>query len=418
MNLRVITKKFRQEVLVDAKGELNRKPVVVYRFARLCAKASVGLFLSIFLGPISLVCPIEIWLMKLGPDKVSHFIDGIEMHLRRSQLENNKRAIKIVIWPQKFPNETLATLYRRVVYIVGPKQKLLAKVLPFLIWRVKTFRHEVNKSDASVQSRLEFGGVSISFSENEEIQGRQLLGDLFGEDSTNFILVGYASENYRIQVDRINHSPQNLSATMPSPLRLAPAIEKLSRDGIKSIRQGLLLTDVPELSSAGLVAPNFERFKNGFPDVWLAANCRFLISMCTGNWWFGVPFNKPAVVVDSYVVSNLKCRKDSLLIFQMPWNLKENKYESFAWMLANPRWLFSSERLEIEYAVVENSSEQIIDVVDEQLARLNGTWVETDEDVELQERFQRLVWDEDADFACLPRVGAKFLREHQHLLPN
>ena len=110
--------------------------------------------------------------------------------------------------------------------------------------------------------------------------------------------------------------------------------------------------------------------------------------------------------------------KSNLVIFQLPWNLKEKRYESFVWMSANPRWCYSSEKLGVEYTNIKNSPEQIMDVVDEQLARLNGTWVETVEDGELQQRFQRFVWGKDADSAYLPRVGAKFLREHQHLLPD
>jgi hypothetical protein len=49
--------------------------------------------------------------------------------------------------------------------------------------------------------------------------------------------------------------------------------------------------------------------------------------------------------------------------------------------------------------------------------RLNGTWIETDEDIELQYKFKRLR-------DVLPknrvqenvRIGADFLRRYQHLL--
>ena len=418
MNLHTVNKKFRQEVLVDSKGEYNSTTVIIYRFIVLCARASAGLFLSIFLGPISLVRPIEIWLMKLGPDKVSHFIDGIEMHLRRSQIENREQAIKIVVWPQKFPNEALATLYKRIVYIVGPKQKFIAKVLPFVIWRVKVFDHDVCKTSSFFLKRGNLGGVSVSFSKDEIRKGNEMVSDIFGNEKKSFILFGYTSAKYRKLVDQRHHPKDDLISAIPNPLNFVKVIERLDGEGIGVVRQGSHLDETKELSRAGLAVPNYENFASGFPDVWLAANCKFLVSACTGSWWFGIPFNKPAVITDVYTPNGIGGLKDNLWIFQLPWNLKEKRYESFVWMSANPRWCYSSEKLGVEYTNIKNSPEQIMDVVDEQLARLNGTWVETVEDGELQQRFQRFVWGKDADSAYLPRVGAKFLREHQHLLPD
>ena len=378
----------------------------------------LGFAASVILFPLSLFKSIEFWLMSLGPDKASHFIDGIEMHLRRSQFDNDEKAIKIVVWPQKFPNEALATLYKRIVYIVGPKQKFIAKVLPFVIWRVKVFDHDVCKTSSFFLKRGNLGGVSVSFSKDEIRKGNELVRDIFGDENKSFIMFGYASPKYRALVDRRYHPKDDLATFLPDPLNFLKMIEKLNEDGIGVVRQGLHLDETKELSRAGLVVPNYKNFASGFPDVWLAANCKFLLSAITGSWWFGLPFNKPAVITDAYSPDNLCGLKSNLFIHQIPWNLKEEKYENFAWMRANPRWCFSSEKLGSEYTNINNSPEQIIDVVDEQLARLNGTWVETDEDVELQERFQRFVWGKDADPAYLPRVGAKFLKEHQHLLPD
>ena len=416
MSIRQVKKKFRQEVLVDAKGELNRKPVVVYRFARLCAKASVGLFLSIFLGPISLVRPIEIWLMKLGPDKASHFINGIEAHLRRSQFEN-KKSIKIVVWPQKFPNEALAQLYRRVVYIVGPKQKLFASVMPFVIWKAKVYKNDVNRVDSEFLKRMSLGSPSINFSKKEIRLEESLMSDLCGGINKEFVVLGYTSSEYRTAVDKEFHPLDDLTSAISDPALFCGAIKMLSDRGIGVVRMGHMLSENYELERAGLIVPDYSKYPSGFVEVWLAAKCKFLIADAAGSYWFGKVFNKPILFVNSHG-PKLQLSARDLYLIQIPWNLKEKGYESFAWMRANPRWCYDSEKLGFKYTSINNSPEQIIDVVDEQIARLDGTWVETDEDEELQKRFQRFVWGKDADPAYLPRVGAKFLREHQHLLPD
>ena len=415
MNLRTVKKKFRQEVLVDSKSEYNSATVIVCRFVVLCAKASAGLFLSIFLGPISLIRPIEIWLMKLGPDKASHFIEGIESHLRRSQFEGSHKTIRIVLWPQKFPNESLAKLYRNHCYFVGPRQRFLAKIFPFILWRVVVKPHSVNSKSLEVAKTRCLGKPSVAFSGQDLMMGSELKTSLFRGLSREFVLLGFASQSYRRLIDHKFHPKDDLFSQIPNPSNYLKAVEKLQLDSIDVVRQGLNLENNYDLLEAGLIVPDTTKYPNGFVDVWLASNCKFLVSACSGNHWFGLPFNKPVVITDSYlpVVTPLNT---AIVLFQLPWNIVEERFEDFCWMLKNPRWCFDKEKLGSIYKIVHNSPEQIVDVVDEQLQRLNGKWLETDEDMELQQRFRRLVWGNDSDSFTLPKVGAKFLREHKNLL--
>jgi len=417
MNLGVAKKKFRQEVLVDSKGEYNSTTVIICKFVVLCAKVATGLFLSVFLGPISLIYPIEIWLMKLGPDKASHFINGIEAHLRRSQLEK-KKSIKIVVWPQKFPNEALAQLYRRVVHIVGPKQKLFAKVLPFVIWKRKVYKHSVNTADPRILEMMDKGATTIDFDEAQIAAGQKLETTVFGESGSTFVLFSYTSSKYRAEVDKKYHKSDNLVEKLPKPEAFESVISKLTLSGVRVVRQGLFLEDNPVLTSAGLIVPNSQDYMPGFLDVWLASRCKFLLTAHTGAYFFAEAFNKPWVMTDAHTFAYPTWSSRGTLIFCLCWNEEEQKIASFQWMKDNPRWCYDSVRVGKLWKVVHNTPEQITDVVTEKLARINGEWVDSVEDQELQKRFQRFVFGEVKDFTFLPRAGTKFLREHQHLLPD
>jgi putative glycosyltransferase (TIGR04372 family) len=68
--------------------------------------------------------------------------------------------------------------------------------------------------------------------------------------------------------------------------------------------------------------------------------------------------------------------------------------------------------------IVKNSPEEIVEVTTEMLLRLSGKWLETDEDRELQSRYRELVDSFQYHQRAPARMGAKFLREHQHLLPQ
>jgi len=52
------------------------------------------------------------------------------------------------------------------------------------------------------------------------------------------------------------------------------------------------------------------------------------------------------------------------------------------------------------------------------LMRINGQWTDTAEDIELQDRFRHVQLGFGPADRTPARIGAKFLREHQHLLPD
>ena len=73
--------------------------------------------------------------------------------------------------------------------------------------------------------------------------------------------------------------------------------------------------------------------------------------------------------------------------------------------------------IEGDIEIVKNTAEEISEVALEMYQRLNGTWIETDEDIELQNRFKKLrdavpKWQVQEGV----RIGADFLRRYQHLL--
>ena len=78
MNLRVIKKKFRQEVILDVNGRRNSNFTIARKFLALCLKALGGLVLTLVLAPISLFRPIEIWQMNTRLRKISFFVEDLE----------------------------------------------------------------------------------------------------------------------------------------------------------------------------------------------------------------------------------------------------------------------------------------------------------------------------------------------------
>lgn len=92
--------------------------------------------------------------------------------------------------------------------------------------------------------------------------------------------------------------------------------------------------------------------------------------------------------------------------------------KTFEWIFAQgDSWGHKRSLIEGDIEIVKNSAEEITEVVLEMDQRLNGTWIETDEDIELQRRFRQLrdVVPKNRVQEGV-RIGADFLRRYQHLL--
>ena len=72
------------------------------------------------------------------------------------------------------------------------------------------------------------------------------------------------------------------------------------------------------------------------------------------------------------------------------------------------------EKMGIE--TIQNTPEEICDVVDEMEKRLDGSWQDNAEDDEFQRRFWSHFESSDLHGVIRSRIGAKFLRDNRELL--
>jgi putative glycosyltransferase (TIGR04372 family) len=193
-------------------------------------------------------------------------------------------------------------------------------------------------------------------------------------------------------------------------------IKSLNDAGLDVLRMGQLVD--------GAISPNISKMidyastsRSEFGDVWLLANCKFVIAGGTGIHHLPAAFNLPVVISDAYSVVGSSYGRLDLVVYQLAWSRSEKRLMPFSWMFAEKSWAQIKSLIEFDIEIIKNTAEEINEVVLEMNQRLDGTWIESDEDIELQYRFKRLR-------DVLPknrvqegvRIGADFLRRYQHLL--
>ena len=157
--------------------------------------------------------------------------------------------------------------------------------------------------------------------------------------------------------------------------------------------------------------------RSDWMDVFLWARCRFFIGTTSGPAWVSPTFGVPCVATNWHPLIR-RWFGQGLFIPKLLWSEREERYLSFAEALTSSVGVAES----LDYLasrgirLVDNTPEEINDVVVEMLDRLEGKLKYSEEDEQLQERFDRM-WIRNTHRANgRGRIGRAFLRKWVHLL--
>lgn len=158
--------------------------------------------------------------------------------------------------------------------------------------------------------------------------------------------------------------------------------------------------------------------RSDWMDVFLCASCRFLIGTDSGLTYVPSCFGVPLVMTNNAPMGIRMYSQQDIYIPKMYWCVKEERYLNFAQAMAPPLGLaFSNEGfVALDIKLVDNTPEEINDLVGEMLERVDATIDYGDEDERLQSRFNKLA----EAFKCygISRIGRDFLKKYAWLLPN
>ena len=423
MNRRVIKKKFYQEVIYDVHGVRNSKPRIVLRFSSLCLKAFGGALLTLVLAPLSLIRPIEIWYLRSRRAKISLMIEDLEWGLRNLQARRLQgKVFVIAIYKLPFPNDQLAKMYQRVLLLLGKRQIVLGNFLKFVLPIGRITKKNPIERFESMFKNWNDASPSLNFTNKEIKRGLELEEKLFGGETPPFVCFAMPSKKYKLAVDvpatkYHGELTDDSFTSIPDFNSYVSVINELTSSGIAVLRMGVLEEERLPADLGPLAIDYAFDFRSEFGDLWLYSKCIFsLAGGGAGSHWFGALFNRPTVQTDSYAIRSTVDDRD-LFIPQRGWLVDEGRYLTFS-EIGSSEFSRDPELLKSRIKIVKNSPEEIVEVTTEMLLRLSGNWLETDEDRDLQARHRRIVNSFQYQQRYPARMGAKFLREHQHLLPQ
>ena len=201
------------------------------------------------------------------------------------------------------------------------------------------------------------------------------------------------------------------------------ATEELAERGYFVIRMGAKVKAAMKTAHPRIIDYATNGMRSEFMDIYLGAKCTFCISVGTGFDAVPLIFRRPIVYVNMVPLGYLfTFRTEFLGIIKHHYLAAENRELSLS-EIFNHGVGFSSHTSDYEskgVELIENTPEEIRDVVVEMAERLNGTWQSHQDDEALQRRFWEIF---PTDALCRQgrplhgeiraRFGAHFLRKNR-----
>jgi putative glycosyltransferase (TIGR04372 family) len=256
----------------------------------------------------------------------------------------------------------------------------------------------------------------LFFTSEEEIRGKELLYQMgisedkpfvcFHSRDSSYLNQTYPERDWGYHDYRDSHIQNYLDAA-----------EELTLRGSNAIRVGSIVSKPIQCKNLQIIDYSTSTFQNDFLDVYLLSKCEFMICSETGLNIVPVVFRVPIVFVNWVLLQFIFVYHPGLIIPKKLFSHVLERYLTFKEILhsdiggISDGLIFKQRKIEM----IENTPEEIKAVVVEMVERMDGTWKDNKEDLELQQRFWDIFGSRRSRHPNF-RIGSCFLRENEFLL--
>jgi len=389
-------------------------PVLLRKVAifLMMSPAAVVLLVALMAQPLVLIR-----FGRMAARSMGAFASRPELYLcERDAAIPNRRTLDIFFCDGSACNQQLKRMWGRIL-LISPIAKwpyILAGILPGFSAHVVPVAWK-HRDVRGLQARTP---AHLSFTAGEEQRGQAALRELGIPEGAPYICF-FARDSAYMDVHLPSRGTGGGSGFRDCSINsYVPAAEELTRRGYFALRMGAIVKEALQTANP-MILDYATKHRTDFLDIYLASKCRFFLGDPAGYICVPDLFRRPLAIVNFIPLEYLfSWDPNSLSIFKKLWLRKERRFMTIREILEP--WACSiTKDWEYEQAgieVVDNTPEEVAAVAVEMDERLNGTWLTTEEDEDLQKRFWSLFKSSDLHGVFLSRIGAEFLRQNRELL--
>ncbi len=197
------------------------------------------------------------------------------------------------------------------------------------------------------------------------------------------------------------------------------AIKELVARGYYCIRMGRVVNQPFLWKHPHVIDYATSSWRSDFADMYLLSRCHFYVGTSSGIDFIATFFRKPQVILNMIpVVNTCAWSPDNSVIYKKIWVPREKRSLTFKEILGFNVDMYQDpvqfKNLGLE--IIDNTPQEILDVVIEKEESIRGCWQTNDECEELQQRFWALFRPYASGRVLQARVGSKFLLQNKDLL--
>jgi len=375
---------------------------------------SIGLFI---LKPVKTIKLIEIRSQSIGQQA-----GNTALFLRRLQLEKGsgkENILYIGICATRVDNTQLLKMFRRKLWII--QNDFLVRICGNGAFIIRWLGFYLDLPFYGHEFDFDITEPDLQFTEEEERDGQKLLMMMGIGENSKFVCF-----HCRDSAFSKTYIQDYRNSDIGNYLDAAKYITTYNNF---AIRMGQTVANpLPDLGNSRII-DYASNFRSDFGDIYVSAKCKFFLGSTAGIIVVPAIFNVPVAAAD-IIPFYTPWKTGDLFIPKKIWSVEEKRFLTFREMIEfggdirddgirqglDPGTYTSKKLAEGKFIVYDNTAEEILDLAQEMNERLDGTFIITPEDEELQQRFRSLLRPFDFCYGTPARVGAKFLRENEALL--
>jgi len=361
---------------------------------------------------------------------IGHYSCCIETYLCEKDLKIHKNPKRIYdIWFKNkiVANNLLLNKWKKYLNIYSHKLIFIWVYLneyefgkqflvPYRHWRHYSDKWpNVGSQQRDVNNVLKNTSTHIKFSNKEIEEGEKFFID--NKISKKLILFFSRDSNYYKNF-KTNSFEADIRNSSIESQKLA--INEMCKENF-CVRVGSNPKNELKINNKNFIDYSFSKYRNELNDLYIMSKCRFLVSTGSGIEQLALLFRKPIVQVNSteteYRFNPLFNSLYKLYIPKKIFSKIEGRILTFSeiFEIGAHNLQITSDYTKRNLELIDNTPEEIRDVVCEMNLRLNNNWIDSKEDDDLQKRY----WDINyfkgmPKFEC--RIGSSYLKNNINLL--
>ena len=356
-------------------------------------------------------------------DRIGHFAANTELYLcERDTNKNNAKTLDLFYFPRKVCNQQLANMWERKLHVLPwfwlrPLCLIFRSFDCFASYRV----NEGRGADRDIDNLLDRFPPHLEFTPEEEARGKVGLRAMGIPAEASFVCLIVRDSAYLTHIYKSEWSHHNYRDNDVQNYVLAAAT--LADRGYFVIRMGVKVHEAMKTTHPKVIDYATNGMRSDFMDIYLGAKCEFCISTSTGYDFIPIIFRRPVVYVSMMPLGYLVTfRKQFLGIAKRHYSVQSNRELTLREIFTDGvGFCQDSQGYQTKgTTLIENTPEEIRDVVIEMAERLDGTWQPHEDDEDLQRRFWEIFPCDAVDANGVPihgeirsRYGAQFLRKNR-----